>query len=69
MLGLVFTSVPRDRVVLELEELLLHLGLGGGTEFRILLDLGLARVRWLEFDDAVDLVNFNQGSMKNFRLR
>ena len=55
VLGLVLTGLAIDRVVHELEELLLHLGLGCGTEIGVLRDVGLEPARLLELDDAVDL--------------
>ena len=55
MFGLILTGLAIDRVVHELEELFLHLGLGGGTEIGVLGDVGLEPARLLELDDAMDL--------------
>ena len=41
VLGLVLAGLAVDRIIHELEELLLHLGLGGGTEICILRNVGL----------------------------
>ena len=54
MLGLILTGLAVDIVIHEFEELLLHLGLGGGTEICIHCDVGLEPARLLELDDAVD---------------
>ena len=55
VLGLILTGLAVDRVVHEFEELLLHLGHGGGTEIGVVRDVRLDPARLLEWDDAVDL--------------
>ena len=55
VLGLILTGASIDRVIHDFEELLLHLGLGAGTEICILRDVWLEPARLLELDDAVDL--------------
>ena len=55
MLGVILAGLAIDRVIHELEELLLHLGPDGGTEIGVLRDVGLGPARLLELDEAVDL--------------
>ena len=59
MLGLILTGLAIDRVIHEFEELLLHLGLGGGTDIEVLGDVGLEPARLLELDDAVDFIQLH----------
>ena len=45
ILGLILTGFANERALHKLEELLLDLGLGGGTEISILRDVGFQRAR------------------------
>ena len=55
MPGLILTGLSVDGVVLEFEELILYLGLGGGTDIGVLVDVVLEPACLLQFDNAVDL--------------
>ena len=55
VLSLVLARLPVDGVIHQLEELLLHLRLGGGTEIGIIGDVRFEPARLMVLDDAMDL--------------